>query len=174
MNSAPRRPSQAGIPSANTSATTQNDGRASHTAGCCFRKEQPCERQRVRRGAATRVTSRQADRSALHPWSHEHPGAGAESLGMRGSEGTRADGLWLRMHTHCVECRGFPDGERLSVGVGRDSRYCDWSGSPYFRFLVSVCVGRWDGTVVRARNRRSSRSCARSGVDRSALGTRRA
>ena len=57
-------------------------------------KEQPCERHRVRRGAPTRVTSRQADRPALHPWSHEHPGAGAESLGMRGLRGAGAR-AWL-------------------------------------------------------------------------------
>jgi len=31
-----------------------------------------------------RVTGRQADRPALRPWSHGHPGAGADSLGMRG------------------------------------------------------------------------------------------
>src|SRR5690349_13654493 len=31
-----------------------------------------------------------SDRPALHSWSHEHPGTGAESLGMRGQQGSNA------------------------------------------------------------------------------------
>jgi hypothetical protein len=42
------------------------------------------QRRRFKRGAGTRVISWQARGPALHPWSHGHPGVGADSLGMRG------------------------------------------------------------------------------------------
>jgi hypothetical protein len=74
---------------------------------------QPCERHRVTRGAATRVTSRQADRSALHPWSDAHPGVGADSLGMRGEEDVSGPSA-LRRRCALVARRGEPRGRARS------------------------------------------------------------
>ncbi len=106
-------------------------------------KEQPCERHRVRRGAATRVTSRQADRPALHPWLHEHPRAGAESLGMRGEQ----------------------VGRRLGCHPGRDARAIASPMSSELRYLRASGLGEWLlGSVGRSISGvlRVERGCSRA------------
>jgi len=71
----------------------------------------------LRRGAATLVTSGQADRPApaLHPWSLGHPGAGAARLGMRGRQGGRR----IRSAARCrYRARGDEQGTQA---FGRDT-----------------------------------------------------
>ena len=90
-SSASRRPgvagaSTVGCPAGGSARWPARRPRSIHRATGRRAEESRWPRDRYRRGASTRVTTWQAHRSALHPWPHGRPRAGAGSPPMRGNQ----------------------------------------------------------------------------------------